>query len=223
MLRFYVMLLPLLAAAVLILAAWVGGPQNAVDFAIVAESVKLRQANPLLTELPAWLSLLGNAIVLLPLSALVALALALIRRWRPALLLTVIVAGERLLLDGIKLLLGRARPDIAVHPVDTHSFSFPSGHAANTMTVLVAIALFALPARHRHWSVPLAVALAAAVGLTRPWLGVHWPSDVLGGWMLAALVLFAACWADRRWRISDPGARTAASDYSPASSAARQG
>lgn len=210
MLRFYVILLPLLAAAVLFIAAWTGGPQNQVDFAVVAESVKLRQAHPWLTEGPAWLSLIGNAFILLPLSALVVVLLLIAGRRGAAALLFVVVVTERLLLDGLKILLGRERPDIALHPIETHSFSFPSGHAANTMTVLVAIALFALPARHRRWSVPSAVALAALVGLTRPWLGVHWPSDVLGGWMLAALSLLAAYWADQRWQITQSGVRTAA-------------
>ena len=208
--RTYVLLLPLLAAIVLFIAAWTGGPQNDVDFQVVAESVKLRQAHPMLTELPAWLSLIGNAFVLLPASALVVILLVVIGRRRSAALLFVVIAGERLLLDGLKILLGRERPEIALHPVETHSFSFPSGHAANTMTVLVAIAVFALPRRYRGWSVPLAIALAALVGLTRPWLGVHWPSDVLGGWMLAALVIFFALWADERWKITEKDARIAA-------------
>ena len=210
MFRAYVLLLPLLAAIVLFIAAWTGGPQNDVDLRVVAEAVKLRQAHPLLTELPAWLSFIGNAVVLLPASALIVIMLVVVGRRHAAALLFVIVAGERLLLDGLKILLGRERPDLALHPVETHSFSFPSGHAANTMTVLVAIALFALPRRHRGWSVPSAIGLAVLVGLTRPWLGVHWPSDVLGGWMLAALVIFAALWADERWKISERGARTGA-------------
>lgn len=206
--RTYAMLLlPLVGAIVLLIAAWTGGPQNDVDLRVVAEAVKLRQAHPLLTELPAWLSLIGNAFILLPVSAVVVAVLFVIGRRHSAALLFVIVVVERLLLDGLKILLGRERPELALHPVETHSFSFPSGHAANTMTVLVAIALFALPRRHRGWSVPAAIALAALVGLTRPWLGVHWPSDVLGGWMLAALVIFAALWADERWKISERGAR----------------
>ena len=206
--RTYAMLLlPLFGAIVLFIAAWTGGPQNDVDLRVVAEAVKLREGHPLLTELPAWLSLLGNAFILLPASALIVALLIVMGRRHAAALLFVIVAGERLLRDGLKILLGRERPDLAIHPVDTHSFSFPSGHAANTMTVLVAIALFALPRRHRGWSVPAAIGLAALVGLTRPWLGVHWPSDVLGGWMLAALVIFAAIWADERWQLSERGAR----------------
>ena len=208
--RAYLLLLPLMAAIVMLIAAWTGGPQNDVDFGVVAEAVKARQADPLLTELPAWLSLMGNAIILLPATALVIILLIVGGRRRSAALLFVVVALERVLLDGMKILLGRERPEIALHPVETHSFSFPSGHAANTMTVLVAMALFALPKHHRRWSVPLAITLAALVGLTRPWLGVHWPSDVLGGWMLAALVIFAALWADDRWKITARDARTVA-------------
>ena len=189
--------LALLAIVILALAGLFGGPANPIDFSIVAAGVRLRAGPALLTEAPAALSLLGNAIVLLPLAALVTLALLFAGRRRAALLLAVTVIAERLLLDGLKLLIARPRPDLAEHPVMTHSFSFPSGHAANTMTVLVAIALFALPRRHRGWSVPAAVGLAALVGMTRPWLGVHWPSDVLGGWMLALLAILAAVAAER--------------------------
>lgn len=208
--RFPLAVLAFAALIVMIIAGWSGGPQNDVDFLLVAEAAKLRQADPLLTHGPAWLSLLGNAFILLPLSAIICLVLLVLGKKGAAGLLFAVVVVERLLLDGLKILIGRERPDIIIHPVETHSFSFPSGHAANTMTVLVAIALFALPRHHRRWSVPTAIALAALVGLTRPWLGVHWPSDILAGWMLAALVIMTALWADQRWRITDRRARNEA-------------
>ncbi|QIK96223.1 phosphatase PAP2 family protein [Sphingomonas sp. HDW15A] len=195
--------IPVLAFLILLLAGWTGGPQNSADFAIVAEAAKLRSHDPLLTAAPALLTHLGDAYVLLPLSAAVAAILFAIGRRRSALLLFLTVAGERMLLDGVKILVGRPRPELDEHPVMTHSFSFPSGHAANTMTVFVAIALFALPERHRWWSVPTGIALAAMVAATRPWLGVHWPTDIIGGWMLAALSIWAALWAQERFRLTD--------------------
>jgi undecaprenyl-diphosphatase len=103
----------------------------------------------------------------------------------------------------LKILIERPRPELDEHVVMTHSFSFPSGHAANTMTVFVAITLFALPKRHRFWSIPVAIALAASVAATRPWLGVHWPSDIVGGWMLAVLSISAALWAQQRFNLKD--------------------
>jgi len=197
-------IVPLLAALLLILAGWIGGPQNPADFASVAEATKIRSHDPLWTTAPAILTQFGSAYFLMPVSALVVLILYFADRRRSALLLFVTIAGERLLLDGLKILVERPRPDLDEHVVMTHSFSFPSGHAANTMTVFVAIALLALPKRHRFWSIPVAIALAAVVAATRPWLGVHWPSDIVGGWMLAALSISAALWAQKRFRLTDP-------------------
>ena len=197
--------LPLMAIFVMILAGWTGGPQNGADFAIVAEAVKLRSHDPLWTTAPAILTQLGGVYFLLPLSGAVIALLFYTGRRRSALLLFLTVAGERLMLDGLKILVERPRPEIDSHPVFTHSFSFPSGHAANTMTVFVAIALFALPERHRWWALPTAILLAALVAATRPWLGVHWPTDIIGGWMLAALSISAALWAQQRFSLTDLG------------------
>jgi undecaprenyl-diphosphatase len=197
-------ILPLLAAAILILCGWLGGPQNSADFTIVAEAAKLRSHNPLWTAAPALLTQIGSAYFLMPLSVVVVVFLFFTGRRRHALLLFLTVAGERLLLDGLKILVERPRPEFDEHPVFTHSFSFPSGHAANTMTVFVAIALFAMPERYRRWTIPTAVSLAAAVAATRPWLGVHWPTDIVGGWMLAALSIASALWAQQQFKLTDP-------------------
>lgn len=196
-------ILPTLAVLLLIVMGLVGGPQNAADFAIVAEATKLRSHDPFWTTAPALLTQLGGVYFLMPLSGLVIAILYFVGRRRAALLLFLTVAGERLLLDGIKILVERPRPELQEHPVVTHSFSFPSGHAANTMTVFVAIALFALPERHRGWSIPTAIFLAALIGATRPWLGVHWPTDIVGGWMLAASAIAAALWAQKRFNLTD--------------------
>lgn len=92
--------------------------------------------------------------------------------------------------SALKLLFDRQRPDL-IPWLDTPMLaSFPSGHSANTMTLLL---LAALLLRSRA-GVVLAVALTIAIGMTRVMLGVHWPSDVLGGWLFgagAALVAWA--------------------------------
>ena len=196
-------ILPTLSVLLLILMGVVGGPQNVADFAIVAEATKLRSHDPFWTTGPALLTQLGGVYFLMPLGGVVIAFLYFAGRRRSALLLFLTIAVERLLLDGIKILVERPRPELQEHPVFTHSFSFPSGHAANTMTVFVAIALFALPERHRRWSIPTAIFLAALIGATRPWLGVHWPTDIVGGWMLAALSIAAALWAQKRFNLTD--------------------
>ncbi|MFH0517582.1 phosphatase PAP2 family protein [Streptomyces sp. M41] len=90
-------------------------------------------------------------------------------------------------------------------PVDSaHYAAFPSGHAM-TATVVCGLLLWLL---HRHGAAPVlwraAVAVAVisvlGVGLTRVWLGVHWATDVVGGWLLGALVVVLAMLVHTRRR-----------------------
>ncbi|MFI1959196.1 phosphatase PAP2 family protein [Streptomyces althioticus] len=118
--------------------------------------------------------------------------------------LVVVVALATAVQQGLKAALGRERP-VWSDPVDTaHYAAFPSGHAM-TATVVLGLLLWLL---HRHgvspvvWRTALAVAAVSVtgVGLTRIWLGVHWPTDVLGGWLFGALTVVAAVAAHRRLR-----------------------
>ena len=103
------------------------------------------------------------------------------------------------LLYSFNLLGDRSRPAFDLHPVATHSSSFPSGHAGNSMAVFLAIALIAVPRAHRRAAVIAALVATFLIGLTRPLLGVHWPSDVVAGWAVgAAIALAAAMIADTR-------------------------
>jgi membrane-associated phospholipid phosphatase len=95
---------------------------------------------------------------------------------------------------------GRVRPQVVPWLAHPTNMSFPSGHAANTMAILLLFALLA----GGSWRIWLAVAAAILVGATRPMLGVHWPGDVLGGWLIGAgvaLLVFALA----RYRILPPG------------------
>src|SRR4029453_7525146 len=79
----------------------------------------------------------------------------------------------------------RPRPDLWRSPDPSAGLSFPSGHAMSSATLAAALAVLAWPTR---WRVPVAIAGAIAViviGLSRLVLGVHYPSDVLGGWAFA--------------------------------------
>jgi len=86
----------------------------------------------------------------------------------------------------LKDIVGRPRPALVPHLVPVNSLSFPSGHAADSAIVYITLALIAgsgLPSRvARHFLLAAALSLAAIIGLTRLYLGVHWPSDVVVGW-----------------------------------------
>ena len=130
-----------------------------------------------------WLTELGGYRVLLAVTALGASWLLFRREWRATLLLLGITLSGRALIDWQKIWTGRVRPEDQVHLVQVQSLSFPSGHAANATLVWLCLALL-LPrsARARTFAIWGAVWLSLAVGLSRVVLGVHWPSDVIGGW-----------------------------------------
>ena len=116
---------------------------------------------------------------------------------RAAILLVAVIA-ERLAVDGLKLFFGRARPEFDHQLVQVYNLSFPSGHSANSLTAYVLLACFLVSGRFRPAAIVGALAIAFVVGLTRILLGVHWLSDVIGGWAAGLIAVMLALAADRR-------------------------
>lgn len=139
--------------------------------------------DPRLAEAARWTTRLGGGVALLAATGFGAGFLLYRRAWRPALLLVAVTLSGRLLVSLQKDWTARVRPDAQGHLAPVDSLAFPSGHAANTVMVALCLAVF-LPQgpRARAVSVWAAVWLAILVGLSRVVLGVHWPSDVIGGW-----------------------------------------
>jgi membrane protein DedA with SNARE-associated domain/membrane-associated phospholipid phosphatase len=133
-------------------------------------------------------TVLGSNWVLVPL-ALVVGALVSWRRhaWRPLVELGSTAAGAVLLYEGFKQWVGRARPPASVRLVPVSGFAFPSGHATQVAAVLLMLTVV-LTSRRSLRSRVLVAAVAAvvvlAVGVSRIYLGVHWLTDVVGGWTL---------------------------------------
>ena len=138
-----------------------------------------------------------RALVFLPV-----LVLLLRRRlWWTAAWLTSAVVLVGPLTSLLKDYFGRVRPDFSEGGARLDSLSYPSGHASGIATLVTVTLILAWPllaGRARHWALAVGVALALLVGLTRMWLGVHFLSDVVGGWavgvawsLLTALVFGA--------------------------------
>jgi membrane-associated phospholipid phosphatase len=137
-----------------------------------------------------------RVIPLLALAAVLLLA-AWGRRSEAALLVTTLFVGL-LVQTPAKMSFGRARPPAVFALIkEPASFSFPSGHAFTSMLffgILVFILWRALPGVRERLAVLLvAGVIVATVGLSRLYLGVHWPSDVLASWSLALALISAMC------------------------------
>ena len=141
------------------------------------------------------MTVLGGMPLLMTVAIIAALYLMTQRRGGLTLLLIATVAAERLLVEILKDWVGRPRPFLEHLP---SSLAFPSGHSANSMTTYLAVALFAVPARYRRPAIAAAVSLSVLIGLTRLVLGVHWPSDVIGGWAFGLMAVSIAVTAGER-------------------------
>ena len=153
---------------------------------------------------PLWLegamrdiTSLGSASVLVLITTATIIYFLLARRWATALLIFVAVAGGQVLSSLLKVGIDRPRPELVSHLVTETSLSFPSGHAmlsAVTYLTLGGLAARFLPGRvTKVYVLSLAVLVALLVGVSRIYLGVHWPSDVLAGWC-AGFAWAMLCW-----------------------------
>jgi undecaprenyl-diphosphatase len=135
------------------------------------------------------------------------------RKEATALLVIAAVVGGMMLSTALKLGFERPRPDLVPAGARVYTASFPSGHAMlSAVTYLTLGALLARVERRRRTKAFLlatAVAVVLLVGVSRVYLGVHWPSDVLAGWCVgaawAALCWFVALQLQRRGQVERPG------------------
>lgn len=158
---------------------------------------------------PVWMgeimrdiTALGGTAVLALLSLSVIGYLALLRRYGLVLLILVSVGGAMLLNFLLKMGFDRPRPDLVPHLTQAYQTSFPSGHsmssAATYLTLGAMLARVQPQLRLKIYFLALAIALMLLVGFSRVYLGVHWPSDVLGGWA-AGSIWALLCWLAAWW------------------------
>lgn len=206
----------LIAVAVVATAAWL--------FLNVADEVVEREADPIDDRIllalrsaedpsrpvgPSWLvvaaeeiTALGSTTVLALLTTIVCLYLMIQRLARLAMFVLICVGGGTLLSTLLKLAFGRERPDVVPHLTHFGQASFPSGHAMLStvafLTLGVLLAEIEKRKRVKAYIMAVAVCLAALVGATRVYLGVHYPTDVAAGWT-AGVAWAVGCWGVARW------------------------
>jgi len=158
---------------------------------------------------PTWLvqaaidvTALGGTTVLALFLVIVIGYLALEHRRDAIALVVAATAGGGILAEGLKWWFGRERPAIVPHLVNVGSASFPSGHSmlalVTYLTLGALLARFVQRRRTRTYCIVVSLLLALFVGLSRVYLGVHYPTDVLAGWSLG-LAWALLCWLVARY------------------------
>lgn len=156
---------------------------------------------------PYWLSramnditAIGGTTVLALMTIMATIFLVLSRQRKIALFMFLSIAGGWVASALLKLGIARPRPDLVPHLVEVHDLSFPSGHAMlSAVTYLTLGALLSRAQQYRSTRIFLisaAIFLTLLIGLSRIYLGVHYPTDVLGGWCAGAT------WALGGWMIA---------------------
>jgi undecaprenyl-diphosphatase len=145
-----------------------------------------------------WLSWLGAAERRALIAVGFAAWLAWDRRFGAALVMLVVPPLAGVGASILKEAFDRPRPSLVAHLDHVGSDSFPSGHATGAVALLL-LAAFLLGSENRLVWLGIAGLVAVAVGLSRNMLGVHWPSDVLGGWMLGLAFVSLGVAIARNW------------------------
>jgi len=162
---------------------------------------------PWLEETARDFTALGSNGVLAFFVVATVLFLAVVRKRMEAVVLAATAGGAFVIEAMAKHWYDRPRPDLVPHVARVFTASFPSGHAAMSASVYLSIgAILARTQRSprlKSYFVVLVTCLVLLIGVTRVYLGLHWPSDVVAGWMVGA-GWSAVCWAVVLWLCRPP-------------------
>jgi undecaprenyl-diphosphatase len=157
-------------------------------------------AQPTLTEVMRGLSWIGSPFVLVPVVTLAAGLMWWLKRKDNAVLVAAAALGGVALDEVMKLHFKRLRPEVPWALVHEHSFSFPSGHSVLAMVMYGVIVYKTYDKLHSMWAraalMAGAILMVLGIGVSRVYLGAHYPSDVAGGYFVGAVWLAAVISSD---------------------------
>lgn len=180
----------------------------------------LRQPGDLQQPLgPVWLeevgrdlTALGGVTVLLLVTAAVVGYLLLDGKYHAALFVLAAIGGGFVLTFALKSFFERPRPSFVPHLTQVYTASFPSGHAMLSAVVYLTLGALLVPLvarRLKIYVLTIALLLTLVVGLSRIYMGVHYPTDILAGWVAglawATLSLLLLRWLQRRGQAETAG------------------
>jgi undecaprenyl-diphosphatase len=175
------------------------GELDTIDNTLLREVIALR--TPSINGPSVDLTALGSVTVLTLIVTLAATLFALGRHWGSVSQLLIATLGGALGSTVLKRVMERERPPEVGRLVHVVSFSYPSGHSVASATIYLTLAILAARQlknpRAQKLVVMFAILLATAVGMSRAYIGVHWPSDILaglslgGGWALLVSAVFS--------------------------------
>ncbi|WP_168708604.1 phosphatase PAP2 family protein [Hydrogenophaga sp. PAMC20947] len=171
----------------------VEGETQGFDQHILRFAQALREQYPILSDMMRDITGLGSVSVLTLFTVITVVYLALFSSRRMAALVAVAMISGTLLVSVFKAFFGRTRPDLTFAELAASGLSFPSGHASMSaiayLTVGALIAATHKRTGERFYILLIAGFITLLVGLSRIALGVHWATDVIGGWA------FGSAWA----------------------------
>src|SRR5262245_9479509 len=186
----------------LVRAQW--PPLESVDHRIAASLNATVSAHHWMQVVLKTVTTFGNTLVLCCIVGAIAVGLMLRGRSRLAAYLVATGTGALIMSPALKLFVGRLRPVVEHTVALAPGNSFPSGHALGSIVCYGAITMGFLPAvrgRARTALLAAAAVLVALIGFSRIALGVHFLSDVIGGWLLGAVWLALTAHAFETWRV----------------------
>lgn len=161
--------------------------------------------SPTLDAVFVLVSRLGYGWGVVPFDVVLTIVLLALRRYREGLYAAAALGGSGLLNLATKQLFSRERPTLWESIAPEHTFSFPSGHAMGSATLAWVLILLSWHSQLRWPVTVLAAAFVVAVGFSRVYLGVHYPSDIVAGWAAAsvwAIAAYLVAFRHRRpWRL----------------------